>query len=55
MWDENMAKAVNGKWEAYKKYLSTNGEEDKIHYHRKRAIAKREICKKKRKKKRAYL
>lgn len=44
-WDDDIAKVISDKREAYKKYLSTKAEEDKIEYHRKRAIAKREVRK----------
>ena len=40
-WDEDIQK-INDKREAYHKYLSTKTEEDKIMYHKKRAIAKKE-------------
>ncbi|KAJ4440326.1 hypothetical protein ANN_08465 [Periplaneta americana] len=44
-WDDNIAKVISDKREAYKKYLSTKEIEYKIEYHRKRAIAKREVRK----------
>ena len=44
-WDDEIEKVIQDKREAYKKYLSSKKEEDKIDYHKKRAIAKREVRK----------
>jgi hypothetical protein len=44
-WDENIKQIITDTREAYKKFLCTRKEEDKIDYHRKRAIAKREVRK----------
>jgi hypothetical protein len=49
-WDENIKQIITATREAYKKFLCTRKEEDKIDYHRKRAIAKREVRKYHRKK-----
>ena len=42
-WDDNIKNIIEDKRESYKKYLSTGKVEDKIEYHLKRAIAKREV------------
>jgi hypothetical protein len=46
LWDEHIGKVVNDKREAFRRFLSTNILEYKIDYHRKRAIAKREVRRK---------
>jgi hypothetical protein len=46
LWDEHIGKVVNDKREAFRRFLSTNILEDKIDYHRKRAIAKRGVRRK---------
>jgi hypothetical protein len=33
LWDEYIGKVVNDKWEAYRRFLSTNKLENKIEYH----------------------
>jgi hypothetical protein len=48
-WDENIKQIITDKWETYNKFLCTRKEEDKIDYHRKRAIAKWEVHKYRRK------
>ena len=44
-WNDNIEKIVNDKREAYKKFLNSRKEVDKIEYKLKRAITKREVCK----------
>lgn len=44
-WDDNIKQIIENKREAYKQYICTKKEEDKINYHLKRAIAKREVRK----------
>ncbi|PSN31651.1 hypothetical protein C0J52_14954 [Blattella germanica] len=42
-WDETITQIISDKRAAYQKYICTRKEEDKINYHLKRAIAKREV------------